>query len=152
MGLALKEAQKAYEKEEVPIGAVVARNGEVISRAHNKKENLNDATAHAEILAIKKAGARMKSWRLVDCDLYVTVEPCPMCAGAIVQARVERVIFGALDKKAWGNLRSEYILENSALNHQVKVVAGVMEANCEEIIKKFFKGLRNDRTSSFWEM
>ncbi len=142
MSTALEEAEKAYEINEVPIGAVIVKDGEIVSRAYNMKEKLKDATAHAEILAIKDAGIKLGSWRLTDCTLYVTIEPCPMCAGAIIQSRLDRLVFGAFDEKAWGSLDSSDILANEDLNHRVEVVSGVMKSESSSLMKKFFQSLR----------
>lgn len=141
---ALKEAQKAAAKGEVPIGAVVVREGKIIGRGHNLRESLNDPTAHAEIIAIKKAARKFKNWRLNGCTLYVTVEPCLMCAGAIVLARLEKVVYGAKDPKA-GAVSSLYeVLNDRRLNHRVKEVkGGILEEECAAILKEFFKDLRD---------
>lgn len=141
---ALKEAQKAAAKGEVPIGAVVVREGKIIGRGHNLRESLNDPTAHAEIIAIKKAARKFKNWRLNGCTLYVTVEPCLMCAGAIVLARLEKVVYGAKDPKA-GAVSSLYeVLDDRRLNHRVKEVkGGILEEECAAILKEFFKDLRD---------
>ncbi len=135
---ALRGAQRAYDAEEVPIGAVVVREGRIIARAWNQVETLRDATAHAEMLAITQAESVLEDWRLTDCDLYVTKEPCPMCAGAIVHARLRRVVFGCSDLKGgaaggWINL-----LQTRELNHRAEVVAGVGAAECAGILKAFF--------------
>lgn len=140
---ALKEAQKAYKKEEVPIGCVVVKEGKIIARAHNIKEIKNDATCHAEILAIIKTSKKLGKWRLRDCDMYVTLEPCPMCAGAIIQSRIGRLIFGAFDEKAGAVGSKLNLLKDYTFNHEVEVFSGILENECKEILKKFFKELRS---------
>ncbi|KXS45811.1 MULTISPECIES: tRNA adenosine(34) deaminase TadA [unclassified Candidatus Frackibacter] len=143
MRCALEEAQKAYQKEEVPIGAVIIKDDEIIARSHNLKEELNDPTAHAEVLAIKDAAQRLGGWRLNNCTLYVTIEPCPMCAGALVQARVDRVVYGASDSKAGAAGSVVNLFNLDELNHQIEVEVGVLEEECSNIMKRFFKELRN---------
>ncbi len=142
MSIALHEAQQAYEQGEVPIGAVVVKGNNEIARAHNLRETWQDATAHAELIAIRRASTRLGGWRLHECTIYVTVEPCPMCAGAIVQSRLNRVVFGALDPKAWGNLTIEQLLNNPELNHRVTVVEGCLKSESAQLIKDFFRRLR----------
>ena len=142
MKLALKEAKKAYDKGEVPVGAVIVKNGEVISRAHNLKEIKNDTTNHAELLAIKKASKKLNSWRLTDCEMYVTLEPCPMCAGAIINSRLDRVVYGAKDPKA-GSCESVINLFDLPYNHKPFVSRGILEEECSSILTEFFKKLRN---------
>ncbi|OFT79328.1 tRNA-specific adenosine deaminase [Granulicatella sp. HMSC30F09] len=139
---ALKEAQKAYDQEEVPIGAVVVLNGEIIGRGHNLREKEQDATLHAEIKAIRQANQHLGSWRLEDCELFVTLEPCPMCSGAMILARMKKVIFGAFDPKAGTAGTFMNLLQDSRFNHQVEVEQGVLEEECQEILRSFFKGLR----------
>lgn len=140
---ALAEAQKAYQLDEVPIGAVVVKNGEVIGRGHNLRESKKDPTLHAEIIAIRQAAAVLGGWRLTDCDLYVTIEPCPMCAGAILQARIRRLIFGARDPKA-GCAGSLYnLLEDTRFNHRTEVTEGILKDSCSLIIKEYFRQKRN---------
>ncbi|MCX8027527.1 MAG: tRNA adenosine(34) deaminase TadA [Thermodesulfovibrionales bacterium] len=139
---ALKEAEKAFKKDEVPVGAVVVYKGKIISRAHNTKEKKNDPTQHAELQAISKAARRLKSWRLNDCTLYVTLEPCIMCAGAILQARIGRLVYGAADPKA-GAVESLYeICSDRRLNHQIEVTSGILQKECSDILKTFFKNKR----------
>jgi len=140
---ALKQAQTAYEKDEVPVGVVIVKDGKVIARAHNSKEETQDALQHSELLAIRKACKKLESWRLIDCDLYVTLEPCYMCAGAIVNARIRRVIFGAYDKKA-GCCGTIYnLVQDKNFNHRVKEVkGGVLEAECAKILSDFFSQKR----------
>ncbi|MBV8814895.1 MAG: nucleoside deaminase [Verrucomicrobia bacterium] len=142
MGEALRQARKAEAAKEVPIGAIIVREGEIIARAWNQVETLKDATAHAEILAITQAESFIGDWRLNDCDLYVTKEPCPMCAGAIVHARLRRVIFGCADPKggAAGSLLN--ILQMPELNHQCFITSGVCEDECRRILQSFFKERR----------
>ena len=139
---ALKEAQKAYDQEEVPIGAVVVLNGEIIGRGHNLREKEQDATLHAEIKAIRQANQHLGSWRLEDCELFVTLEPCPMCSGAMILARMKKVVFGAFDPKAGTAGTFMNLLQDSRFNHQVEVEQGVLEEECQEILRSFFKGLR----------
>ena len=139
---ALKEAQKAYDQEEVPIGAVVVLTGEIIGRGHNLREKEQDATLHAEIKAIRQANQHLGSWRLEDCELFVTLEPCPMCSGAMILARMKKVIFGAFDPKAGTAGTFMNLLQDSRFNHQVEVEQGVLEEECQEILRSFFKGLR----------
>ena len=139
---ALREAQKALHKKEIPVGAVIVKDGQIISRAHNLKETLNDPTAHAEIIAIREASRVLANWRLEGCNLYVTLEPCPMCAGAINQARIDRLIYGAMDLKtgACGSLFN--LTGDLRLNHKVEVVAGIMEEECKLLLKTFFEDKR----------
>lgn len=142
MGEALRLAGKAYRAEEVPVGAVVVRNGEIIARAWNQVETLKDATAHAEMLAITQAESVVEDWRLTDCDLYVTKEPCPMCAGALVHARLRRVVFGCPDAKggAAGGLLN--LLQMPQLNHRCEITAGVRADECAGILREFFLARR----------
>lgn len=142
---ALREAHKAYEINEVPIGAVIVRNGEIVGRGFNQKETLRDATLHAEISAIKDACRNLGGWRLPGCTMYVTLEPCSMCAGALVNARVERLVIGASDYKtgACGSVLN--IVRMEKLNHQIDVQSGVLEDECSDILKMFFEKLRNSK-------
>lgn len=142
MQQALVEAQKAYDMGEVPIGAVIVKDGKIIARGHNLRETEKDPTLHAEMVAIREAAQHLGGWRLTGCELYVTIEPCPMCAGAIIQARIQRVVFGALDPKA-GCAGSLYnLLQDSRFNHRVEVVGGVMEEECRRIMQDFFRERR----------
>ncbi|MBI5683256.1 MAG: nucleoside deaminase [Deltaproteobacteria bacterium] len=145
MSLALKEAEKAKKKEEVPIGCVVVHNNKVIAKGHNLRETKNDPTLHAEIIAIKKASRKLGAWRLTGVTVYATVEPCLMCIGALVLARVNKLVFGAYDKKA-GACGSIYdISKDGRLNHRIEVISGVMEKECRNIMRAFFRELRNER-------
>lgn len=147
MGLALREAEKAYEREEVPIGAVVVHEGKIIGRGHNQIEMLQDPTAHAEMLAITAAADSLGSRRLLDCTLYVTIEPCCMCSGAIVLARIPRIVFGALDPKA-GASGSLYTITNDArLNHRCTVEHGVLQEESAGIIRSFFAERRKAKAN-----
>nr|WP_280953737.1 tRNA adenosine(34) deaminase TadA [Symbiobacterium terraclitae] len=139
---ALAEARKAAALGEVPIGAVLVRAGEILVRAHNLRETTHDATAHAEVLAIREAGRLLGGWRLTGCTLYVTLEPCPMCAGALLQSRLDRVVFGARDPKAWADRSLLEILQNPGLNHQVEVREGVLASECGEVVRDFFRARR----------
>jgi tRNA(adenine34) deaminase len=142
MQLALEEAQQAFTEDEVPIGAVIVYEDRVIARAHNQREQLHDPTAHAEMIAITQAAEARRSWRLDECVLYATLEPCPMCAGAIVQARIPTVVYGATDPKA-GAVRTLYrLLEDPRLNHRCMIVSGVMADRCGEILTRFFQEQR----------
>jgi tRNA(adenine34) deaminase len=142
MGEALRQAAKAFEKEEVPVGAVIVRGGKIIARAFNQVELLKDATAHAEMLALTQAESTVGDWRLIDCTLYVTKEPCPMCAGAIVHTRLARVIFGASDPKAGAAGSAMNLLQFPTLNHRCEITRGVREMECSSLLKKFFIGRR----------
>jgi tRNA(adenine34) deaminase len=142
MRIALEEAELALREDEVPVGAVIVHGNRLIARAHNQREQLRDPTAHAEMIAITQAAAEQQSWRLEDCTLYVTLEPCPMCAGAILQARLPTVVYGAADPKA-GAVNSLYrLLDDSRLNHRTAVVAGVLAEPCAEILSRFFQQQR----------
>ena len=142
MELALQEAARAAEKEEIPVGAVVVCDGKVIGQAHNRREELQNPIAHAEILALEDASLHLRSWRLPQCTLYVTLEPCIMCVGAILQARISRLVFGCLDPKG-GAVKSLYRLcEDSRLNHRPAVARGVLEGECAGILGEFFARLR----------
>src|SRR5438874_3913303 len=139
---ALRQTQKAYAAEEVPVGAVVVREGKIIGRAHNQVELLKDATAHAEMLALTAAEAAVGDWRLTGCDLYVTKEPCPMCAGAIVHTRIRRVIFGCPDVRAGAAGTVMNLLQHSALNHHCQITSGVLQTECASILQDFFRKKR----------
>ncbi len=138
MGEALRQALRAYEAEEVPIGAVVVRGGRIIARAFNQVELLKDATAHAEMLAITQAEQAVGDWRLNDCTLYVTKEPCPMCAGAVVHVRFGRVVFGASDPKGGAAGGAMNLLQFPSLNHRCEITAGVREDECRKLLQTFF--------------
>lgn len=144
MGEALRQATKAYTREEVPIGAVVVHKGKIIGRAFNQVELLKDATAHAEMLAITQAQQVIEDWRLVDCSLYVTKEPCPMCAGAIMLSRIHRVVIGAPDPKSGGAGGLFNILQNTSLNHKCQLTTGVRLDECVGILKSFFEERRRE--------
>lgn len=141
---ALKEAQKAYEKEEIPVGAVIVKDGIIIARAHNLREKKQSAIAHAEILAIEKANKKLGSWRLIDCDMYVTLEPCTMCMGAIISSRIRNLYIGTLDPKT-GACGSFVDLSKLKYNHTVNIYKGILQDKCEYIIKDFFKKLRRKK-------
>lgn len=142
MHLALEEARLAFEKGEVPIGAVVVHNQQVIARAHNEKELRQDPTAHAEILAVQRATKALGAWRLSEATLYVTLEPCPMCAGALVQARLKTLVFGAADSKGGAVGSVTNVLDVNRWNHRIEVISGVLEEECAQILKEFFRKLR----------
>lgn len=142
---ALKEASKSYKKEEIPVGAVIVKNGEIIARAHNLKETKHDPTNHAEIIAIKKACKNLGTWRLTGCTMYVTLEPCSMCTGALILSRIDKIVIGTMDEKTGAcgsvlNLDKDY-----KFNHSFEIETGVLETECKELIQKFFKELRNKR-------
>ena len=146
MIMAYKQAEKAKEKDEVPIGAVIVKDGKVISKGHNLVENTNKATAHAEIIAIEKACKKLKSWRLDGAEIYVTLEPCAMCAGAIANARIKKVYFGAYERKS-GCAESKYpVLTDNGLNHSVEYEGGIMEEECASLIKKYFSEKRKAKS------
>ncbi len=138
MGEALRLARRAYAAEEVPVGAVVVREGHIIARAYNQVELLKDATAHAEMLAITQAEGAVGDWRLNDCTLYITKEPCPMCAGAVVHARLGRVVFGAADLKAGAAGSALNLLQFPTLNHQCEITRGIRELECRSLLRSFF--------------
>lgn len=139
---ALKEAQKAYEKLEVPVGAVIVKDGKIIARAHNQKETKKDTTKHAEILAIQKASKKLESWRLIDCEMYITLEPCSMCAGAIINSRIKKIYIGTLDEKTGAASSVFNLFEDYTFNHKVEIEKGILQKDCEQILKDFFKELR----------
>lgn len=139
---AIKEANKAKGKEEVPIGAIIVLNGEIIGRGHNKREETQDATTHAEMIAIRDANQRLRSWRLEEADLYVTLEPCPMCSGAMILSRIRTVYYGAADPKAGTAGTLMNLLSDLRFNHQVDVEAGILEKECALLLTDFFKMLR----------
>ena len=140
-----KEIEKAYNKEEIPVGAIIVRDGKIIARAYNRKEEKKDTTQHAEIIAIKKASKKLNAWRLQDCEMYVTLEPCAMCAGALIQARIKKVYIGTMDKKtgACGSVLN--LLGDYTFNHKVEIETGIVQEKCEKILKDFFKNLRNKK-------
>ena len=143
MELALNEAKKAYKIEEIPVGAIIVKDGKVISRAYNQKEIKNNPIAHAEILAIERASKKLGRWRLDDCDLYVTLEPCPMCAGAIIQARLKNLYIGTMDPKSGACGSVLDLSKDFPFNHKVNTIVGIKKLECEKILKDFFKQLRN---------
>ena len=142
---ALKEARKAYKKLEVPVGCVIVKDGKIIARAHNLKETKYDTTKHAEILAIQKASKKLESWRLIDCDMYVTLEPCPMCAGAIIQSRIKNLYYGACDEKTGAVGSVLNLMEDFKFNHIVNVEKGILKNDCENLLKDFFRELRRSK-------
>ncbi|MDU2665326.1 MAG: nucleoside deaminase [Clostridium perfringens] len=141
LSLALEEAEKAREKGEVPVGAVIVKSGEIIAKAHNLKESLNDPTAHAEILAIREACNKLNNWRLHGCEMYVTLEPCPMCAGAILQSRLSKIYIGTFDDTTGAAGSVVNILQNHNLNHFLEVV-WENDEKCSKILTEFFKDRR----------
>jgi tRNA(adenine34) deaminase len=145
MQLALAQAEAAAQADEAPVGAVIVRENRILASAHNAREALRDPTAHAEMIAITQAAAALASWRLEGCTLSVTLEPCPMCAGAIVQARIPRVVYGAVDPKA-GAVHSLYqLLDDARLNHRADVTAGVLAEPCGRVLSEFFQRKRISR-------
>lgn len=141
---ALKEADKAFKLDETPIGAIVTLDGQIIARGHNRRNTDKNPLAHAEIFAINQAAKKIGDWRLEECTLYVTLEPCPMCAGAIVQARIPKVVFGTRSPKAGFAGSVMNILQLDALNHQVDLVEGVLQEECSQILKKYFRNMRQE--------
>ena len=139
---AIKEAQKAYNKLEIPVGAVIVKDGKIIARGHNQKETKYDTTKHAEIIAIQKASKKLQSWRLIDCEMYVTLEPCTMCAGAIINSRIKKLYIGTMDKKTGAVGSVLNLFEDYIFNHKVEYETGIMQKECEQILKDFFKKLR----------
>ena len=141
---ALKEAKKAYEKEEIPVGAVIVKDGKIIAKAHNLKESKQSSISHAEILAIRKANKKLKAWRLENCEMYITLEPCMMCMGAIINARIKKIYIGTLDPKT-GACESVINIDNYKFNHTVEIETGILKEECEYILKDFFKILRKKK-------
>jgi len=139
---ALKEAKKAYKKEEVPVGAVIVKDGKIIARSYNLKETKNSSVCHAEILAINKACKKLGSWRLTGCDMYVTLEPCPMCTGALINSRIRKLYIGTMDEKTGACGSKINLLKDVKFNHDVEIEEGVLQLECEKILKDFFKFLR----------
>ena len=142
MRLALAEAEKAFQLNEVPIGAVLVQDGRVLATAHNQKEHDHDPTAHAEIVAIRRAADEIGHWRLTNATLYVTLEPCPMCAGAIVQARIKHLVYGTADMKGGAVESVVKLLQDKLWNHKVEVTSGVLEEDCAKLLKHFFMNKR----------
>jgi tRNA(adenine34) deaminase len=145
MRAALREAEKAARKKEVPVGAVVVYQGKIISRGHNLTESKKSALVHAEMAALSKASAKQADWRLSDCDLYVTLEPCTMCAGAMVLSRVRKIYYGTTDPKAGAVDSTASVLANPKLNHRVLVESGILKEDCSRILTDFFRGLRGKK-------
>ena len=139
MKLALKEAQKAYKKNEIPIGCVIVKNNKVIAKSHNLKEYKHSALYHAELIAINIASKKLKNWRLLDCDIYITMQPCPMCASAIKQSRIKKIYYGTKNKN---NILSNKILEENDINEKIEVISSILEKECREIVQKFFEKQR----------
>lgn len=151
MRLAIAEANKAFELDEVPVGAVIVKDGAVIASGYNRRETDKNAIAHAEIMAINEACERLGGWRLFGCEMYVTLEPCPMCAGALVNARLDRIIYGTADPKrgACGSLYN--IAKDDRLNHTLEIVSGVCEPECRELLQRFFRHRRlTNRSLQKW--
>ena len=147
MRLAIREAQKAYKNGDVPVGAIIVRNGKIIAKAYNRKEKKQNAIYHAEVLAINKACKKLKSFRLDDCEMFVTLEPCPMCSGAILSCRLKRVCFGAYDNN-YGCVGSKYnFLEDKDFEHLIKNEGGILEEECKNLIKNFFVDIRKKNKS-----
>ena len=142
---ALRQAEKAHAAGEVPVGAIVVRDGKIIARAHNQVELLKDATAHAEMLALTQAEAAVGDWRLTDCDLYVTKEPCAMCAGAVVHTRIRRVTFGCADPSAGAAGSMMNLLQMESLNHRCQITFGVLQTECAAILQNFFRKRRDEQ-------
>ena len=147
MRQALREARAAHDEGEVPVGAVIVRAGLVIGRAHNQVERLKDATAHAEMVALTQAAAAVEGWRLDDCTMYVTLEPCAMCAGALVQCRLKTLVFAVRDWQQGGALSNFGIVQYPKHTHKVEVIEGVLEAECKDLLDSFFNGLRHKKIS-----
>lgn len=142
---AIKEAKKAESKDEVPVGAIIVLNDKIIARAHNLKENSQTAINHAEVLAINKANKKLSSWRLIDATMYVTLEPCLMCAGAIIQSRIKKVVYGAKDLKAGAIESIININDIKTINHHIEVTRGILEEQCSSIISNYFKNKRLEK-------
>ena len=142
---ALKEAKKAYKKLEVPVGCVIVKDGKIIARGYNQKETKFDTTKHAEILAIQKASKKLQSWRLIDCDMYVTLEPCPMCAGAIINSRIRKVYIGSMDEKTGAVGSVLNLFKDYKFNHNVQFEKGILEKDARITLQDFFQALRKSK-------
>ena len=142
---ALKEAKKAYKKLEIPVGAVIVKDGKIIARGHNLKETKEDTTKHAEIIAIQKASKKLSEWRLIDCEMYVTLEPCAMWAGAIINSRIKKVYIGTMDEKTGAVGSVLNLFEDFTFNHKVEVEKGILQEECKNMLKQFFKELRKSK-------
>lgn len=145
MELALKEARKAEKKGEVPVGAVIVKDGAVIAKAHNLRETKKNALCHAEVMAIEKACKKLSSWRLSDCDMYVTLEPCHMCMGAIIQSKIKTLYYGAYDSKCGAVISIDEVWKNDKLCHKTECYGGIMEDKCSGVIKEFFSNIRKTK-------
>ncbi len=145
MKLALKEAKKAFDKEEIPVGVVIVKDDKVIAKAHNLKESKNLATSHAEILAIEKACKKLGAWRLLDCEMYVTLEPCPMCAGALINSRIKKLYIGTDDPKTGACGSKLNLLKDFTFNHDIEIKKDILKEECSQILKDFFKMLREQK-------
>lgn len=142
MQKAVMQAKKAYNKFEVPVGAIIVKDGKIIASAYNQKESKFDTTKHAEILAIQKASKKLKSWRLIDCEMYVTLEPCPMCAGAIIQSRIKKVYYGISDEKTGAVGSKLNLFRDFKFNHKVEFENSILKDECQNLLQDFFKELR----------
>ena len=145
MKLALKEAKKAFDKEEIPVGVVIVKDDKIIAKAHNLKESKNIATSHAEILAIEKACKKLGAWRLLDCEMYVTLEPCPMCAGALINSRIKKLYIGTDDPKTGACGSKLNLLKDFTFNHDIEIERDILKDECSQILKDFFKMLREQK-------
>ncbi|UWG97273.1 tRNA adenosine(34) deaminase TadA [Dehalobacter sp. DCM] len=143
MRFALEQAQNAFDQDEIPVGALIVHQGKILSLAFNEKEQTQDPTAHAEILAIQRAARKIGNWRLTDATLYVTLEPCPMCAGAIVQSRIKQLVYGATDAKGGAVESVMNVLNKNCWNHKVDVIAGILEEECAALLKTYFQNKRS---------
>ena len=139
MEIAMKEAEKAYKKNEVPVGCVIVKNNKILAKTHNLKENKHSALYHAELIAIKKVSKKLKNWRLIDCEMYITMQPCPMCASAIKQSRIKKIYYGTDNKN---NNISNKILNENDINEKIEIIPYILEDKCKEIVQKFFEKQR----------
>lgn len=145
MKMALKQAMKAYQLGEIPVGAIIVKDGKVISRGYNLKEKTNNPCGHAEIMAINKACKKMNSWRLEDCEMYITLEPCMMCVGAIIHSRIKKIYIGTIDSKTGAVISKINGLDSYIVNHKVEYEIGILKEECSNILKDFFKALRKKK-------
>ncbi len=142
MSIALKEAQKAYDEDEIPIGCVIVKDNKVISKGHNRREHKKDVSSHAEIEAIRKASKKLNDWQLIDCDLYVTIEPCLMCTGAIIQSHIRNIYYGSEDPKGGGLVSSINLMDVKNINHYPNIEGGILKQECSQIMKNYFRSKR----------